>query len=273
MRALSLVLACVLAAFPALACDLSLKARPGQVAGYVEAARACLAAPPVGFAFDSDLEADFLKLVNTERAAYGLNPVAARVDLAAPARFHSLDMAVNGFFGHAGPDGRVPDARIASLDRRVFAEFSAENVATLSREGGTLGAKFALKRLHENLMNSPGHRENILHPKATHAAFGVVRTKSGVWVTQLFLGVSGTLVEEAPLRLPPEPSLRVPAVQKDWKFVRFDTLSVAGEQFAVRGVPASVADARLSIYATQPGDRANEFYFIRFLGPAFTVQR
>lgn len=273
MRTLILLLCSALAAFPALACDLSLKARPGQVAGYVEAARACLAAPPVGFAFDSELEADFLKLVNAERAAYGLNPVAARADLAAPARFHSLDMAVNGFFGHAGPDGRVPDARIAALDRRVFAEFSAENVAMLSREGGTLGAKFALKRLHENLMSSPGHRENILHPKATHAAFGVVRTKSGVWVTQLFLGVSGTLAEEAPLRLPESPRLAAPGGLKGWKFVRYDTLSVEGAPFASPGVPAAARDARLSVYATQPGETANAFYFIRFLGPTYTVQR
>lgn len=273
MRALILLLCSVLAAFPALACDLSLKARPAQVAGYVETARACLAAPPVGFAFDSDLEADFLKLVNAERAAYGLNPVAARADLAAPARFHSLDMAVNGFFGHAGPDGRVPDARIASLDRRVFADFSAENVATLSREGGTLGAKFALKRLHENLMNSPGHRENILHPKATHAAFGVVRTKNGVWVTQLFLRVSGTLAEEAPLRLPEHPRLAAPGGLKDWRFVRYDLISVSGEPFATPHLSSAADNARLSVYATQPGERANEFYFIRFLGPVFTVQR
>lgn len=273
MRALILLLCGVLAAFPALACDLSLKTRPGQVASYVEAARACLSAPPVGFDFDAEQEAGFLKLVNAERAAHGLNPLALRADLSAPARFHSLDMAVNGFFGHEGPDGRGPDARIAALDRRAFSDFSAENVATLTREGGTLGAGFAMKRLHKNLMNSPGHRANILHPKATHVAFGVVRSKDGMWVTQLFMRVTGTLPEDAPLSLPLEPALRAPAVQKDWKFVRFDTLSVEGEPFAGRGVSVTAADARLSVYATQPGDRANEFYFIRFLGPVFTVQR
>ncbi len=273
MRALCLVLACFFAALPARACDLSLAARPGEVATYVEGARACLAAPPLGFEFDSDLEAGFLNLVNAERAAHGLSPLSLRRDLEAPARFHSLDMAVNGFFGHVGPDGRTPDARIASLDRRVFADFSAENVATLSRTGGTLGPKFALKRLHENLMDSPSHRENILHPKATQAAFGVVRTRNGVWVTQLFLRATGTLAEEVPLRMPERPRLAAPAVQKDWTFVRYDMLTVAGQPFGSPGVPAGAHDARLSVYATQPGETANAFYFIRFPGPAFTVRR
>lgn len=273
MRTLILVLCGVLAGLPALACDISLKARPGQVAAYVEAARACLAAPPVGLEFDTGIEAGFLKLVNEERAAHGLKPVALRRDLEAPARFHSLDMAANGFFGHVGPDGRVPDARIASLDRRAFADFSAENVATLSRSSGTLGSGFALKRLHQNLMNSPSHRENILNPKATHVGFGVVRTKSEVWVTQLFLRVTGTLEEDAPLRLPASPRLRTPAVQKDWKFVRFDTLAVDGQPLSGSGALPALQDARLSVYATQPGETANAFYFIRFPGPAFTVQR
>lgn len=273
MRALILVLAGLLMAAPALACNMSIQSRPGLVAPYVEAARACLAAPSVGFSFDAELEAGFLRLVNEERAAHGLKPLSLRSELEAPARFHSLDMAVNGFFGHVGPDGREPDARIASLDRRAFADFSAENVATLSRTGGTLGAKFALKRLHENLMESPGHRKNILHPKATHAAFGVVRTRNGVWVTQLFLRVTGTLAEEAPLHLPERPRLAAPGGLKDWRFVRYDLLSVSGEPFATPHLSSAAADARLSAYATQPGERANEFYFIRFLGPVFTVQR
>lgn len=273
MRALILVLAGILAALPAQACDMAVKARPGQVAPYVEAARACLAGPPVGYTFDSGLEAEFLRLVNQERTGHGLSPLALRRELADPARFHSLDMAVNGFFGHDGPDGRGQDERIALLDRRAFVDFAAENVATLSRDGGTLGAKFALKRLHENLMQSPSHRANILHPKATHAAFGVVRTKNGAWVTQLFLRLSGTLVEDAPLHMPTELALRAPSGFAGWKFERYDMIPLGGAAFATPAVPSGVREARLAAYATQPGDAAHDFYWIRFLGPAVTLQR
>lgn len=273
MRALAFILAALLMASPAYACSLSLRERPDRVAAYVETARACLGSPPAGFEFDAELEAEFLRLVNEERAAVGLAPVKLRRELAAPARFHSLDMAVNGFFGHDGPDGRSPDTRISALDRRAFSDFSAENVATLSKTGGTLGARFALKRLHENLMESPGHRDNILHPKATHAAFGVVRTRNGAWVTQLFMRVSGTLAEDAPLSMAPEPRLRAPMGLIGWEFEHYDLVSIRGDAFTTAGVPAGIDEARLAAYATQPGETEHAFYWIRFLGPAISLRR
>jgi uncharacterized protein YkwD len=273
MRAVVLALLALLPGAPALACDLALKTRPAGVAPYAETARACLGAPPGEFEFDATLEAEFLCLVNEERAAVGLAPLALRRELAAPARFHSLDMAVNGFFGHEGPDGRGPDDRMSALDRRSFSDFSAENVATVSKTGGTLGAKFALNRLHENLMESPGHRANILNAKATHAAFGVVRTKNGVWVTQLFLRLSGTLSADAPLRMGETPELRAPLGFEDWTFVRYDLVSPHGEPFSGAGVPPGARDARLAAYATQPGDSPNAYYWIRFLGPSVTLSR
>ena len=170
-----------LTGLPALACDLNTEGRPADVAGYVEAAEACLRAPPEGYTFDADLEAGFLRLVNEERVAAGLAPVKFRTELRGAARFHSLDMAANGFFGHHGPDGHDGVYRIAALDRTALVDFSAENVATVSKGSGRMDPDFALKRLHDNLMKSPGHRANILHPKATHVAFGVVRTRGGVW--------------------------------------------------------------------------------------------
>jgi uncharacterized protein YkwD len=271
MRGFLLLVLMVLNAAPALACELQTAGRSSSIAGYVEQARACLAAPPEGYVFDADLEAGFLRLVNEERRAAGLAPVALRTDLRAAARFHSLDMAANGFFGHHGPDGRGADDRIAALDRTALADFSAENVATVSKSSGRMNPDFALKRLHENLMNSPGHRENILHPKATHVAFGVVRTRSGVWVTQLFLRLSGTLPEPAPLRMSETSRLRAPHGLEGWTFVRFDLINQDGLEIPAVNLPALNGDARLAAYATQPGEDALSFYWIRFLGPAVTV--
>lgn len=271
MRALLLLVLMVSGALPALACDLRTAGRPAQVAGYAEQAGACLAAPPEGYAFDADLEAGFLALVNAERRAEGLGPLALRTDLRAAARFHSLDMAVNGFFGHQGPDGRSADDRIAALDRTALADFSAENVATVSKSSGRMDPDFALKRLHENLINSPTHRANILHEKATHVAFGVVRTRSGVWVTQAFLSLSGTLAEPAPLRLSETSRLRAPRGLEGWTFVRFDLVNPDGLEIPAVNLAALEGDARLAAYATQPGEDRLSFYWIRFLGPAVTV--
>lgn len=274
MERLIALIGCLLAlAAPALAqtCDPRLKGRPLDVAGYVERAATCLETPPEGFLFDADMEAGFLARVNAERRAAGLPPVALRTDLRAAARFHSLDMAVNGFFGHEGPDGRSGDDRISALDRTALADFSAENVATVSKAAGRMDPDFALRRLHENLMDSPGHRENILHPKATHVAFGVVRTRSGVWVTQLFLRLSGTLPEAAPLRLSGTSRLRAPRGLEGWDFVRFDLVSKDGLEIPAVNLARLKGEARLAAYATQPGEDALSFYWIRFLGPAVTV--
>lgn len=120
-------------------------------------------------------------------------------------------------------------------------------------------------------MNSPGHRANILHQKATHVAFGVVRTRSGVWVTQAFLRLSGTLPEPAPLRMSETSRLRPPRGLEGWRFVRFDLLTEEGEPVPAVNLGAGAGDARLAAYATQPGEDRLSFYWIRFLGPAVTV--
>jgi len=160
---------------------------------------------------------------------------------------------------------------VAAFDRTALSDFSAENVATVSKSAGRMDPDFALDRLHQNLMNSPGHRVNILHPKATHVAFGVVRTKGGVWVTQVFLRLSGTLPEAAPLRLSEASRLRAPKGLEGWKFVRFDLVTEEGDPVPAVRLPPEKADARLAAYATQPGEDRRSFYWIRFLGPAVTV--
>ncbi len=271
MRGILFLVLMVVAAAPAYACDVRIQGRPSEVAGYAERAGACLVTPPDGFAFDAALEAGFLKRVNEERRKVGLAPVEARPELGAAARFHSLDMAANSFFGHSGPDGRKGDDRIAALDRTALADFSAENVATVSRSSGRMDPDFALRRLHENLMDSPGHRANILHPKATHVAFGVVRTHGGVWVTQVFLRLSGTLPEAAPLRMSRASRLGAPRGLDGWNFVRFDLVPAGGAPAAPVNLTAATGDARLAAYATQPGEDKRSFYWIRFLGPAVTL--
>lgn len=256
----------------AFACDLRIEGRPLAVASYVEMAQPCLARPPGGFSFEEVLEARFLDLVNKERAGAGLSPLQMRRDLTDAARLHSLDMAVNGFFGHVGPDGRGPGDRIAALDRTALADFSAENVATVSRSGGRIGPNFAVRRMHANLMDSPGHRANILHPKATHVAFGVVRTEGGVWVTQLFMRVSGTLPRAAPLRVSAAQAVQGRPLGLDgWRFVRYDMVAPSGDPFPAAGDARPGRDARLAAYATQPGDDPLSYYWMRFPGPAVTI--
>lgn len=198
------------------ACDLTLDARSDEIAGYVNAGRSCLQTPPPGLKFASEIERGFIDRINAERQARGLSILKVRTQLQPAARFHSLDMSRNAFFEHQGPDGRKAVDRIAAFDRSLLAQSTAENIAVLgpttcfdhndqkldcdSVPGFAPPTEdYVVDDLHQRLMQSPGHRDNILAPDSTHLAVGVARTKSGFWVTQLFANQVGTL--PAPLAL------------------------------------------------------------------------
>jgi uncharacterized protein YkwD len=116
------------------------------------------------------------KLLNADRAQAGLAPLAWDGQLAAVARAHSVDMQAHHFFGHISPTtGSSADrAKKAGVDAIVI----MENVARA----------FTAAEAERGLMNSPGHRANILSRQATHVGVGVVYDPDSreILVTQLF---------------------------------------------------------------------------------------
>jgi len=122
-----------------------------------------------------DLEAEMLRLVNTERIAAGLGALAADPELTEVARSHSADMFARGYFAHDTPEGRDPFDRIRAADVRFLT--AGENLA-LAR---------TVQIAHTGLMNSPGHRANILRPEFGHVGIGIMDGgMRGVMVTQNF---------------------------------------------------------------------------------------
>ena len=274
MRALFLATGLFIAALPAAACDLDLGHRGTTVADYVEAVRPCLRTWPAGYVPDEGMEADFLTRVNAERTTRGLTPLRFRPELLDAARFQSLDMAYNDFFGHEGPDGRHPVDRVAAFDRSALIEFSAENVAMVEVVGGRWNLqRKAVERLHSNLMNSPGHRANILNPDVTDVAMGVVRTESGVWVTQVFLELSGSLPAPLPVRMQPGQPLGMKPALRDWHFQQYDAKQPGDRYTALNGtIPKGFAgDFELTAKGRMRGESPGSYYTIRLPGPAVTV--
>lgn len=274
IRMLFLAMGAMLAAMPAAACDLDLSHRSPAVADYVEAARPCLTVAPEGYEFDARMEREFLALINQERAAAGLPALKLRLELRNAARFHSLDMAYNDFFGHDGPDGRHPQDRVVAFDRRALFRFSAENVAMIASDNGRWDFEHkAVARLHRNLMNSPGHRANILSEEATYVALGVVQTKYGVWVTQVFMDLSADLPGDVPLRLRKGQSILEAPHIAGWNFKGYELQTDDGAYVSIsKGVPAGLrGNAKLAAFARQPGDKPGYHYTIRLPGPAVTV--
>jgi uncharacterized protein YkwD len=123
----------------------------------------------------SELEARMLDLVNQERAKAGIRPLAPDPELREVARSHSADMFARGYFAHDTPEGRDPFARIR-----------AANVPFVTA-GENLALAPTLMVAHTGLMNSPGHRRNILDPRFGRVGIGIMDGGlRGLMVTQNF---------------------------------------------------------------------------------------
>lgn len=113
-----------------------------------------------------DLERDFHALVNIERAEHGLGALTVRGDIVQVARRHSHTMA-DEWRLHHNPN------------------FSKE-ITGWQRVAENVGYGPTVERIHEALMNSEGHRRNILDDQVTEVGIGVVIRDGRVWVTQNF---------------------------------------------------------------------------------------
>ena len=109
-----------------------------------------------------DLEQRMLDLVNEERAKAGLRPVAPDPELTDVARQHSADMFARGYFAHDTPEGLTP-----------FDRMRHEHIQFLTA-GENLALAPTLPVAHTGLMNSPGHRANILRPQFGRVGIGIM---------------------------------------------------------------------------------------------------
>jgi len=107
-------------------------------------------------------ESGMFNLVNNERKANGLDEYVVDEKLSDVARDHAGDMFKNGYFSHTNLSGEKPADRMK--EGGVQFNFSGENLA-YSKD---------LLSAHQGLMNSEGHRKNILHPLFHRIGIGVL---------------------------------------------------------------------------------------------------
>lgn len=146
-------------------------------------------------------ERHMLDLINAERAKVGAPPLRLEQNLNASAEAHSLWMLRTDTFSHTG----VGDSSATERMRDAGFDFSgswrsAENIAIQS-ERGPDGILDDVENLHVSLMNSSGHRANILNPALEYIGIGVelgdFNYSSGrfesVIVTQNFAATNGSV--------------------------------------------------------------------------------
>lgn len=107
-------------------------------------------------------EYQLFDLTNASRVNNNLNPLTWDEAVRETARKHSLDMAENNYFSHTNLEGESPFDRM--LNDGIRYSMAGENLAY-----GQNSSVFA----HEGLMNSMGHRENILQKDFASLGVGV----------------------------------------------------------------------------------------------------
>ena len=143
------------------------------------------------------LEQLALTLVNQERSENNLPTLAWDEKLTVAARQHSEDMRDHEYMGHESPLERFRTLPLRLALAGVSECTSGENVGYYaSNRDGMLHEEF-IKKLHENLMNSPRHRANILSASFNTAGMGIsigdapyaddpAVSLPAVWITQNF---------------------------------------------------------------------------------------
>lgn len=113
----------------------------------------------------AEQEQQMLDLINEERNDLGLEPLNINPILTQVAREHSKDMIENDYFSHDSFDGTLFSERIRDSGYVIYR--IGENIA--------MNYPPDVVKAHENLMNSPGHRANIL--SSSYNEIGI-----GIWV-------------------------------------------------------------------------------------------
>lgn len=131
--------------------------------------------------------------VNEVRRERGLEPLAFDTDLRAVARYHSEDMAEQGYFSHTGRNGSSFEDRYERFDYRCRVptdgfsyKTGGENLFTM-QSPVELAPEDVADRAVQGWLDSPGHRRNLLDPDWRREGIGVARADDGrLYVTQNF---------------------------------------------------------------------------------------
>ncbi|OGD97303.1 hypothetical protein A3A49_01220 [Candidatus Curtissbacteria bacterium RIFCSPLOWO2_01_FULL_38_11b] len=121
-------------------------------------------------------EKEMFNLVNQQRELAGAKSLIWDEKLASVGRSHSKDMFERGYFSHYSPEGEDVGDRL--LKNGIEYSYAGENLALAPN----------VNRAHTGLINSPGHKRNILDPAFSHIGIGAI--DGGVYgkmFTQVFM--------------------------------------------------------------------------------------
>ncbi|SFR04329.1 CAP domain-containing protein [Desulfoscipio geothermicus] len=142
----------------------------------------------------NDDEREMLNLVNRERVQRGLEPLQFDSRLTQLARLKAQDMVENNYFSHTSPTYGSPFEMMREAGIRYV--YAGENLAMAP----------SVQRAHDGLMNSSGHRANILSDNFDRVGIGVVSRGYYKYFVQMFTGGQRDASPAPAPRPQPEPS-------------------------------------------------------------------
>ncbi|MGF7396513.1 CAP domain-containing protein [Thermoanaerobacterium thermosaccharolyticum] len=122
-------------------------------------------------------EKQLVDLINKERTSRGLSPLTIDENLSKVARIKAQDMKDNNYFSHTSPTYGSPFDMMKQFG--ITYKAAAENIA---KNSDVVSAHYAL-------MNSSGHRDNILNPYFNKVGVGIISnsTDNGVIVVEMYI--------------------------------------------------------------------------------------
>ena len=111
---------------------------------------------------DEKTELAMFGLVNREREERGVKALLWDPAIVGVARAHATDMFERGYFSHVSPEGKDVGNRLREAGLMYLV--AGENLALAP----------TLEMAHEGLMQSEGHRRNILDPEFQRIGIGVI---------------------------------------------------------------------------------------------------
>lgn len=122
------------------------------------------------FPFEDPLYTLAMELINESRREAGLPPVVWDSVAAEAGRRHAVEMAQWGYFSHWNLEGLGPEHRYS---RAGGANAVRENLSALASIRPPDDWQTVIREAHAGLMDSPGHRDNILDPAHTHVGLAI----------------------------------------------------------------------------------------------------
>ncbi|MEZ4335820.1 MAG: CAP domain-containing protein [Sandaracinaceae bacterium] len=132
--------------------------------------------------------------MNATRREAGLTPLEPDDAVQAVAEAHCHDMVDHDFIGHTSPTTG------SALDRVRAAHLPSGLVLE------NIGRGYSAEEIHRGLLESPGHRANLVNGDVTHVGIGVVAQpeggRSAFIVTEVFVRMQGEVnLDAAPSEL------------------------------------------------------------------------